>query len=430
MTIQKNIFTELKSRGMVHDVIEGLPEILAGQSVTLYNGFDPTADSLHVGHMVPMLALARWQRCGHHVIALAGGGTGMIGDPSGKSDERNLLGPDEIHHNVEMIQKQLAHFLDFEVKTNPARIMNNADWLNQLNLIDFLRSIGKHFTVNAMLAKDAVKSRIDRENGISFTEFSYSLLQSYDFYHLYKNYGCTVQAGGSDQWGNITAGVELIRRKLGQTAYGIVYPLIKKKDGTKFGKTAGGAVWLDPKRTSPYKFYQFWLNADDSDVIDFIRFYTFFTPEKIAELEDKTANRPEERAAQRALAEEMTYLMHGQKALDKARQATSALFGGDIDGLSADDIQDIFADVPSKTIRPSDLTGAPVDLAAFLSETSGFLKSKGEARRAIAEGGIYLNNHRADNAAAIVTRSDFIEGAFLVLRRGKKNYFLVRLSEE
>jgi len=354
----------------------------------------------------------------------------MIGDPSGKSDERNLLGPDEIHHNVEMIQKQLAHFLDFEVKTNPARIMNNADWLNQLNLIDFLRSIGKHFTVNAMLAKDAVKSRIDRESGISFTEFSYSLLQSYDFYHLYRNYGCTVQAGGSDQWGNITAGVELIRRKLGQTAYGIVYPLIKKKDGTKFGKTAGGAVWLDPKRTSPYKFYQFWLNADDSDVIDFIRFYTFFTPEKIAELEDKTANRPEERAAQRALAEEMTYLMHGQEALDKARQATSALFGGDIDGLSADDIQDIFADVPSKTIRPSDLTGAPVDLAAFLSETSGFLKSKGEARRAIAEGGIYLNNHRADNAAAVVTRSDFIEGAFLVLRRGKKNYFLVRLSEE
>lgn len=424
----KNIYNDLQSRNMIHDAIEGVSDLLGSKSVTLYNGFDPTADSLHIGHMVPMIALARFQRCGHHVIALAGGGTGMIGDPSGKSDERNLLTADETQHNVEQIKKQLSHFLDFEVKTNPARIINNGDWLNQIPLIDFLRDIGKHFSVNAMLAKDSVRSRIDRESGISYTEFSYSLLQSYDFYHLFKNHGCTLQVGGSDQWGNITAGVELIRRKLGETAYGLVYPLIKKKDGTKFGKTAGGAVWLDSKRTSPYKFYQFWLNADDGDVINFLRFYTFFDLEKIAELEDKTVNHPEERAAQRALAEEMTYMMHGQKALDNARQATAALFGGDIEGLSAADIQDIFSDVPSKSIHAADLAGAPIDLATFLSETIGFLKSKGEARRAIAEGGIYLNNRRAADPALIVTPANFIEGAYLVLRRGKKNYFLVKIA--
>lgn len=422
-----SVFDDLKSRNMVHDVIDGLPEILREKPVTLYNGFDPTADSLHIGHLVPMIALARWQRYGHHVIALAGGGTGMIGDPSGKSDERNLLTAEETRHNVEMIKKQLSQFLDFEVKTNPARILNNGDWLNQLNLIDFLREIGKHFTVNAMLAKDSVRTRIDRESGISFTEFSYSLLQSYDFFHLFKEHGCTVQAGGSDQWGNITAGVELIRRKLGQTAYGIVYPLIKKKDGTKFGKTAGGAVWLDPKRTSPYKFYQFWLNADDGDVMNFIRFYTFFDSTRIAELEDQVTNRPEERAAQKALAEEMTRMMHGETALSNARQASAALFGGDIDGLSADDIRDIFSDVPSKSIHEADLVGAPVDLASFLSETTGFMKSKGEVRRAIAEGGVYLNNRRATDAAAVVTKSDFMHGEYLVVRRGKKNYFLVHL---
>lgn len=422
-----SVFDDLKSRNMVHDVIDGLPEILREKPVTLYNGFDPTADSLHIGHLVPMIALARWQRYGHHVIALAGGGTGMIGDPSGKSDERNLLTAEETRHNVEMIKKQLSQFLDFEVKTNPARILNNGDWLNQLNLIDFLREIGKHFTVNAMLAKDSVRTRIDRESGISFTEFSYSLLQSYDFYHLFKEHGCTVQAGGSDQWGNITAGVELIRRKLGQTAYGIVYPLIKKKDGTKFGKTAGGAVWLDPKRTSPYKFYQFWLNADDGDVMNFIRFYTFFDSTRIAELEEQVTNRPEEREAQKALAEEMTRMMHGETALSNARQASAALFGGDIDGLSAEDIRDIFSDVPSKSIHEADLVGAPVDLASFLSETTGFMKSKGEVRRAIAEGGVYLNNHRAADAAAVVTKSDFMHGEYLVVRRGKKNYFLVHL---
>ncbi len=422
-----SVFDDLKSRNMVHDVIDGLPEILREKPVTLYNGFDPTADSLHIGHLVPMIALARWQRYGHHVIALAGGGTGMIGDPSGKSDERNLLTAEETRHNVEMIKKQLSQFLDFEVKTNPARILNNGDWLNQLNLIDFLREIGKHFTVNAMLAKDSVRTRIDRESGISFTEFSYSLLQSYDFYHLFKEHGCTVQAGGSDQWGNITAGVELIRRKLGQTAYGIVYPLIKKKDGTKFGKTAGGAVWLDPKRTSPYKFYQFWLNADDGDVMNFIRFYTFFDSTRIAELEDQVTNRPEEREAQKALADEMTRMMHGETALSNARQASAALFGGDIDGLSADDIRDIFSDVPSKSIHEADLVGAPVDLASFLSETTGFMKSKGEVRRAIAEGGVYLNNRRATDAAAVVTKSDFMHGEYLVVRRGKKNYFLVHL---
>lgn len=429
MSEPTNIYDDLQSRGMIHDVMEGVPELLKKGPVTLYNGFDPTADSLHIGHLVPMLALARFQRYGHHVIALAGGGTGMIGDPSGRSDERNLLTLDETRYNVEQIKKQLAHFLDFETKVNPAKIVNNADWLTKLNLIDFLREIGKHFTINTMMAKDSVRSRLERESGLSFTEFSYSLLQSYDFLHLFQHHGCILQAGGSDQWGNITAGTELIRRKLGQSAYGLVYPLIKKKDGTKFGKTAGGAVWLDPKRTSPYKFYQFWLNADDADIIDFIKFYTFFPSDKIAELEERTINKPEERAAQRALAEEMTLIMHGKDALENAQLASAALFGGEIDGLSAETIGDIFSDVPSKTIRVANLTGDPVDLATFLSETTGFLKSKGEARRAIAEGGIYLNNHRASDAAAIITRNEFIEGTFLVLRRGKKNYFLVKIED-
>ena len=333
-----NIYDELKWRGMIYDQIDGVEKLLKEKKVTLYNGFDPTADSLHVGHMVPLIALARFQRYGHNVLALAGGGTCMIGDPSGRSSERNLLTRDEVAHNVECIKAQLAHFLDFEVKSNPAKIVNNMDWLGQLNMIDFLRDTGKHFTINAMLAKDSVKNRMDRESGLSFTEFSYMLLQSYDYYHLHTEMGCELQCGGSDQWGNITAGAELIRRRTGDSVYGLTYPLIKKSDGTKFGKTASGAVWLDPKRTSPYKFYQFWLNADDADVIHYLKFYTFFTEEEIAALDQETKDHPENRAAQKTLAKELTLMMHGQTALDKAVQASQALFGGDITGLSAADI--------------------------------------------------------------------------------------------
>jgi len=429
MSEQNSIYGELKWREMIYDSMDGLEELLEKEKVTLYNGFDPTADSLHVGHLVPMLALARFQRYGHHVIALAGEGTGMIGDPSGRSDERNLLSAEEAHYNVEKIKRQLAKFLDFEIKSNPARIMNNGDWLLDLKLIDFLRDTGKYFTVNSMMAKDSVKSRLSRESGLSFTEFSYSLLQAYDFYHLFVTENCVLQTGGSDQWGNITAGCELIRRKTGKSAYGLTYPLVKKKDGTKFGKTAGGAVWLDPERTSPYKFYQFWLNTDDADVIPFLKYFTFFDRQKIDELEFATRENPEDRAAQKALAVEMTKMMHGETALDKAMQASEALFGGEINGLSAADIKEIFADVPSGVIAADSLNGEGLPVVNLLSDC-GFMKSKGEVKRAIAEGGVYINNHRVTDVNASIRKDQFIEGKYLVLRRGKKNYFLLKTEQE
>ncbi|MBP8964136.1 MAG: tyrosine--tRNA ligase [Flexilinea sp.] len=429
MSEQHSIYGELKWREMIYDSMDGLEELLEKEKVTLYNGFDPTADSLHVGHLVPMLALARFQRYGHHVIALAGEGTGMIGDPSGRSDERNLLSAEEAHYNVEKIKRQLAKFLDFEIKSNPARIMNNGDWLLDLKLIDFLRDTGKYFTVNSMMAKDSVKSRLSRESGLSFTEFSYSLLQAYDFYHLFVTENCVLQTGGSDQWGNITAGCELIRRKTGKNAYGLTYPLVKKKDGTKFGKTAGGAVWLDPERTSPYKFYQFWLNTDDADVIPFLKYFTFFDRQKIDELEFATRENPEDRTAQKALAVEMTKMMHGETALDKAMQASEALFGGEINGLSAADIKEIFADVPSGVIAADSMNGEGLPIVNLLSDC-GFMKSKGEVKRAIAEGGVYINNHRVTDVNTSIRKDQFIEGKYLVLRRGKKNYFLLKTEQE
>jgi len=423
-----NAFDELKWRGLVFDSFEGVEDLLAREKVTVYNGFDATADSLHVGHMVPLLALARLQRFGHHPIALAGGGTSMIGDPSGKSAERQLLAREQIEANVESIKHQLAHFLDFEVKGNPARVINNADWLMSLPLIEFLRDTGKHFTVNYMIAKDSVRNRIDREEGISFTEFSYMLLQSYDFLHLHDHEGCKLQTGGSDQWGNITAGVELIRKVRGgeRQAYGMVYPLITKADGTKFGKTETGTVWLSAERTSPYRFYQFWLNADDRDVVNYLKFFTFLSQDRIAELAATVAERPEQREAQRVLAREMTGLLHGETALTRAEQASQALFGGDITGLASDDIQDIFAEVPSSEMPKNDLEGAGLNIVDLLAN-SGFLKSKGEGRRAISEGGIYLNNQRVSEPGQQITIADLLDGHFLVLRRGKKNYHLVKV---
>jgi tyrosyl-tRNA synthetase len=424
-----NAFDELKWRGLVFDCFEGVEDLLAREKVTVYNGFDATADSLHVGHMVPLVALARLQRFGHHPIALAGGGTSMIGDPSGKAVERQLLSHEQIEANVSSIHKQLAHFLDFEVKSNPARVINNADWLMSLPLIDFLRDTGKHFTVNYMIAKDSVRNRIDREEGISFTEFSYMLLQSYDFLHLHDHEGCKLQTGGSDQWGNITAGVELIRKVRGgeRQAYGMVYPLIVKADGTKFGKTESGTVWLSPERTSPYRFYQFWLNADDRDVVNYLKFFTFLPQDEIAGLAAAVAEHPEQREAQRVLAREVTGLVHGPTALERAEQATQALFGGDITGLAGEDIQDIFAEVPSSEMLKTDLEGAGTNILDLLAN-SGFLKSKGEARRAITEGGISLNNRRVSDVAQQVTPSDLLDGRFLVLRRGKKNYHLVKVN--
>ena len=422
-----SIFDELKWRGMVYDCVEGVPDLLASEKVTVYNGFDATADSLHVGHLVPLLALARLQRFGHHPIALAGGGTSMIGDPSGRSAERNLLSRATIDANVDAIKQQLARFLDFEVKTNPARLLNNADWLMPLNLIDFLRDIGKHFTVNYMLSKDSVKNRLEREEGLSFTEFSYMLLQSYDFLHLYDATGCKLQTGGSDQWGNITAGAELVRRMRGAQAYAMVYPLITKADGSKFGKTETGTVWISAERTSPYRFYQFWLNTDDRDVGNYLKFFTFLEQGQIQELEAGVRDHPEQRQAQRVLARQLTGLLHGETALARAEQATAVLFGGEISGLGAAEIEDIFADVPSSELPRPYLEGAGLALADLLATTS-LAKSKGEARRSIAEGGIYLNNRRVSDEKQAAGLADVIDGRFIVLRKGRKNYHLVKVT--
>ena len=424
--MKHSIFEELEWRGMVYDRIEGVPEILAKEKVTVYNGFDVTADSLHVGHIVPLIALARMQRFGHHPIALAGGGTTMLGDPSGKTAERALMPVETIQANTEAIKKQLSHFLDFDSKSNPARLLNNADWLTKLNMIDFMRDIGKNFTVNYMLSKESIRTRLDREEGISFTEFTYMLLQSYDFLYLFDNYGCKMQTGGSDQWGNITAGAELIRRMRGTQAYAMVYPLITKADGTKFGKTESGSVWLDPQRTSPYRFYQFWLNTNDGDVVNYLKYFTFLEHETIDALGDAVMNKPEEREAQRRLAQVMTAMVHGDTALARAEQASQALFGGEISGLSAEEIGDIFAEVPSCELAKNDLVNR-VSLLDLLVN-AGVSKSKGEARRSLQEGGIYINNHRVSDANREVGVSDLLEGQFIILRKGKKNYALVKVA--
>lgn len=422
-----NAFDELKWRGLVYDATENVPEMLKAP-VGIYNGFDATADSLHVGHMVPLIALARLQRFGHIPIPVAGGGTSMIGDPSGRSAERQLLSREIIEANLACIKQQLAHFLDFEVKANPARLVNNADWLLSLNLVDFLRDIGKHFTVNYMINKDSVKMRLEREDGISFTEFSYMLLQSYDYLYLNDHYNCALQTGGSDQWGNITAGVELIRRMRGKPAGALVYPLIVKADGTKFGKTESGSVWLSAQRTSPYRFYQFWLNTDDRDVIGYLKFFTWLNLQEIRELETAVQEKPEQRNAQRSLAREITRMVHDETALQKAEQASQVLFGGEISGLSADEVADIFADVPSGRISGGKLQGEGLPVIDLLTECQ-VVPSKGEARRAIEAGGIYINNHRIANAGVRVTLEDVIDLQFLVLRRGRKNYHLVRITE-
>ncbi len=421
------IIDELRWRGLIYDKTDGVDELVDHRKITLYNGFDPTADSLHIGHLVPMMQLARWQRFGHTPIALAGGGTGMIGDPSGRSSERNLLTLDVIDANVEQIKVQLASILDFEAGSNPARVVNNADWLRRLSLVDFLRDTGKHFTVNYMLAKDSVKSRMERDDsGISYTEFSYMLLQSHDFLHLFDTLDCALQAGGSDQWGNIVAGVELIRRVRGRKAHGLVYPLLTRADGSKFGKTAEGtSVWLSPARTSPYRFYQYWFNADDADVITYLKYFTWLTQAEIEGLHALLFEQPEQREAQRTLAREVTRMVHGETALARAEQASQALFGGDVTGLDAADIEDIFAEVPSSQVAKEALSDglAVVDLLVG----GGLANSKADARRAIQGGGIYLNNERVTDAAQTVDLSGALHGRFLLLRKGRRQYHLVRV---
>lgn len=422
-------FDELKWRGLVFDATEGLPDLLAKEKITFYNGFDPTATSLHVGNMVPLMSMARLQRFGHTPIVLSGGGTGMIGDPGGKSQERNLLTREQIEANVEAIRGQLTALLDFEAKSNPAKLVNNIDWLQPVTMIDFLRDVGKHFTVNYMTAKDSVKSRLDREGaGISFTEFSYMLLQAYDFQHLYDTHGCRLQTGGSDQWGNITAGTELIRRTRSLKAHGMVFPLITNEDGSKFGKTAAGTnAWLDPERTSPYRFYQFWFNSSDADAIRYLKIFTWLNREEIGEFEQLVAERPEKREAQRRLAQEVTRMIHGETAVSKAEQAAQVLFGGEISGLDAGDIQDIFAEVPSSELAKASLEGDGLSVVDLLVH-SGMAKSKGEARRDIKGGGIYLNNQRIADTVAAASLTQSIDGQYLVLRKGRKRYHLIKVT--
>ena len=422
------ILDELKWRQLVFDLTEGAGELLAGEPVTLYNGFDPTADSLHIGHLVPLLGLARFQRFGYTPIAVAGGGTGMIGDPSGKAEERQLLTKADVDANVEAIKHQLARFLDFETRSNPAQLVNNAGWLLPLSLVNFLRDTGKHFTVNYLLSKESIRTRLATESGISFTEFSYILLQSYDYLHLHQHYGCVLQTGGSDQWGNITAGVELIRRVSGAKVHGLVYPLVTRADGMKFGKTEAGTVWLDPKRTSPYRFYQFWLNTDDRDVIKYLKYFTWLSQAEIREQEAALEQSPERREPQRRLAQEVTRMLHGEDALARAEQASQVLFGGEIAGLGAEEIQDIFAEVPSSEIPRHEIGGPGMPVLDLLART-GMVSSRSEGRRLVDSGGIYVNNLQVQEFNQPVTLQDSIEGQFIVLRKGRKTYHLVRLKD-
>jgi tyrosyl-tRNA synthetase len=421
-----NLYEEFQWRGLLYAQTEGVQEALSRQSITGYIGFDPTAASLHVGTLLPIMGLVHLQRHGHTPIALAGGGTGMIGDPSGKTAERQLLTREALQTNLAGIRLQLAHFLDFESKTNPALLVNNADWLTTISMIDFLRDVGKHFTVNYMMAKESVRQRYERGDGISFTEFSYMLLQAYDFLTLHDRYTCTLQMGGSDQWGNIVAGIELIRRQRGQRGYGMVFPLVTTSAGVKFGKTEAGAVWLDPELTSPFRFYQFWLNTDDHDVIRYLKFFTLLEQPEIAELEASLQAAPEKREPQRRLGEEVTRMVHGQHQLQRALQATRVLFGGEVAGLSAHDILDIFADVPSYDLPATSFDGQGMALIEAVV-ACGIASSKGAARRLIESGGIYVNNQRRADQQATLTRSDLIEGQALVLRKGAKDYHLLRI---
>jgi len=421
-------FEELQWRGLVYEYTEGLREVLAKEQVTLYIGFDPTAASLHVGSLLPMMALARMQRFGHRPIAIVGGGTGMIGDPSGKTAERQLLTIEKIDENLAGIRAQLAKVLDFDAPANPARIVNNADWLRKLNLLEFLRDIGKHFTVNYMLAKESVKRRIEQEDGISYTEFSYLMMQSYDYLVLYDQYQCTLQMGGSDQWGNITAGADLIRRLRAGKAHGLVMPLVTTAAGVKFGKTEAGAVWLDPNLTSPFRFYQFWLNTDDRDVVTYLKYFTFLTREEIAALEAEMTAAPEKRAAQRALARAVTATIHGQEAVDRAEHASGLLFGERIAELDVDDIVAVFDDVPSTGLAVSAFQEPGMAIADLLVTTK-IASSKGEAARLVKGGGVYVNNRRVTDERARFTADQAISGRMFVLRKGARQYHLVRLED-
>jgi len=424
--LDTTLYDELEWRGLLYDATDGVRHAFATERVTAYIGFDPTASSLHVGTLLTIMGLVRTQRFGHSPIALVGGGTGMIGDPSGKSQERQLLSREQIDENVAGIRAQLERFLDFESGSNAARIVNNADWLASFDLLGFLRDTGKYFTVNSMLQKESVSRRLESEDGISFTEFSYQLLQARDFLELFDRHQCTLQMGGSDQWGNITAGIDLIRKLRGKKAHGLVWPLMKTASGTKFGKTEQGTVWLDAERTSPFKFYQFWLNTDDRDVVDYVKYFTFLDRAAIAALDAQTRDAPEKREAQRVLARELTSLVHGPDHVTRAEHASSVLFGEDITTLEPSDVLAVFEDVPSTELAMTELGDgmSVIDLVARVKLAS----SKSEARRLVQSGGVYVNNRRMADVKAAVTVADAIGGQLFVLRKGQKEMHLVRVA--
>ena len=421
-----SILEELQWRGLVADCTDAaeLTKKISAP-VTLYCGFDPTADSLHVGNLVPLLALRRFQLLGHHPIAVAGGATGSIGDPSGKTAERQLLTQEILDHNIASVKVQLAKLLDFETKQNPARLVDNASWTVGISFLDFLRDIGKHFSVNQMVAKESVRARMeDREVGISYTEFSYMLLQAFDFMVLCRDQNCELQIGGSDQWGNITAGIELTRKKLGKQVFGLTLPLITNADGSKFGKSVAGAIWLDPKRTSVYKFYQFWINTDDRDVIRYLKYFTFLAKEEIESLEKQHTENPGARVAHKALAKAATDLIHGANTTTEAIRASEILFGGELKGIAETTFNEIGGEVPTKEIEKSKLDGAGIPLVELLVH-AGLSSSKGQARKDIEGGGVNVNNIREAKLQRAVTTSDLLFGKHILLRKGKKNYVVV-----
>ncbi len=422
----KNFVEELRWRGMIHDIMPGTEEQFLKQTATAYVGFDPTADSLHIGHLVGIMMLSHLQRSGHRPIVLLGGATGMIGDPSFKSQERKLLTLEEIQHNQACIKKQLSHFMDFETEAeNKALVLNNYDWNSKWSFLDFIRDIGKHITVNYMMAKDCVKKRI--ETGLSFTEFSYQLLQAYDFKYLYENYGCKLQMGGSDQWGNITCGTELIRRTLGGEAFAMTCPLITKADGTKFGKTEKGNVWLDPEKTSPYAFYQFWLNVSDEDAKKFIRIFTFFTKEEIEALEKEHDVAPNLRVLQKALAKDITIRVHGEEEYNKAVEASEILFGkGTTDTLKKLDSEtflSVFEGVPTFEVSKEEILQG-INVVDLLAEKTQILASKGEVRRALKENSLSINKEKIKEDYTTSAES-LLNEQYILVQKGKKNYFII-----
>lgn len=427
----KNFVEELQWRGMIHDVMPDTETHLMEQMRSAYIGFDPTADSLHIGNLVPIMLLAFFQRSGHRPVALVGGATGMIGDPSGKSAERNLLDEKTLRHNQECVRQQLSQFLDFNSGAqNQAVMVNNYDWMQSFSFLDFIRDVGKHITVNYMMAKDSVKNRISGEenDGMSFTEFTYQLVQGYDFLHLYKNQECTLQMGGSDQWGNITTGTELIRRIGGGKGYALTCPLITKSDGSKFGKSEGGNVWLDPKRTSPYKFYQYWLNTSDEDAEKYIKIFTFLDQTTIEDLVVEHKEAPHLRLLQKRLAQEVTTTVHNASEYEKAVQASGILFGKstseDLKNLDSETFLDVFEGVPQSEVPRNELESG-LDIIAALAERTGFLKSNGEARRALKENSISVNKEKVTDGYN-VSFNDLINNQFVLLQRGKKNYFILK----